>query len=81
MGRAVTAIARASWWQVGFLIALAIVSLLDLTLPRVVGGIVLLALALALVIAVCKLFVRREGRGASVEVDATNRRPRKPTDG
>jgi uncharacterized protein with PQ loop repeat len=79
MGRAVTAIARASWWQVGFLIALAIVSLLDLTLPRVVGGIVLLALAL--VIAVCKLFVRREGRGASVEVDATNRRPRKPTDG
>jgi len=52
---------------------------LDLTLPRVVGGIVLLALAL--VIAVCKLFVRREGRGASVEVDATNRRPGKPTDG
>ena len=79
MGGAVTAIARASWWQVGFLIALAIVSLLDLTLPRVVGGIVLLALAL--VIAVCKLFVRREGRGASVEVDATNRRPGKPTDG
>ena len=79
MGRAVTAIARASWWQVGFLIALAIVSLLDLTSPRVLGGIVLLALAL--VIAVCKLFARREGGGASVEVDATNRRPRKPTDG
>lgn len=59
MGRAVTAIARASWWQVGFLVALAIVSLLDLTPPRVLGGIVLLALAL--VIAVCKLLARGEG--------------------
>jgi hypothetical protein len=79
MGRAVTAIARASWWQVGFLIALALLSLLDLTLPRVLGGIVLLALAL--VITVCRLLARGEKRGASVEVDATNRRPRKPTDG
>ena len=79
MGRAVTTIARASWWQVGFLIVLALLSLLDLTLPRVLGGIVLLALAL--VITVCKLLARGEKRGASVEVDATNRRRRKQTDG
>ena len=59
MGRAVTAIARASWWQVGFLVALAMLSLLDLALPRMVGGIVLLALAL--VITVCKLLARGEG--------------------
>lgn len=59
MGRTVTAVSRASWWQVGFLVALAVVSLLDMTLPRVMGGVVLLALAL--MVTVCKLLVRREG--------------------
>ena len=78
MGRTVTAISRASWWQVGFLVALATVSSLDLTLPRVLGGIVLLAVAL--VITLCKLFAWGEGRRASVKVDATNRRPRKAPD-
>ena len=58
MGRMATAVSRASWWQVGFLVAMAIVSLLDLTLPRVVGGVVLLALAL--VVTVCKLLALRE---------------------
>ncbi|SFT76280.1 hypothetical protein SAMN04487915_103105 [Arthrobacter sp. ov118] len=57
MGRMATAVSRASWWQVAFLVAMAIVSLLDLTLPRVVGGVVLLALAL--VVTVCKLLALR----------------------
>ena len=58
MNKPVTAIAKASWWQVGLLIGLGFVSLLDMTVPRVVGGIVLLVFAL--VIAICKLVARRD---------------------
>ena len=56
MGKIVTMIYRATWWQVGLLVALAVVSLLDLTPPRVAGGILLLAFAL--LIAMCKLLAR-----------------------
>jgi putative effector of murein hydrolase LrgA (UPF0299 family) len=60
MNKSVRAISRASWWQVGLLIGLGIVSLLDMTVPRVVGGAVLLAFAV--VIAVCKLAARRDSQ-------------------
>lgn len=58
MGQTVESISRASWWQVGLFVGLAIMSLSDMALPCVVGGVVLLALAL--LISVCKLPARRE---------------------
>jgi putative effector of murein hydrolase LrgA (UPF0299 family) len=60
MNKSVRATSRASWWQVGLLIGLGIVSLLDVTVPRVVGGVVLLAFAV--LIAVCKLVARRDSQ-------------------
>jgi putative effector of murein hydrolase LrgA (UPF0299 family) len=75
MNKSVRAIARASWWQVGLLIGLGFVSLLDMTVPRVVGGIVLLALALA--ISVCKLLARREEDDRSTSKEDPKHAPKR----
>lgn len=59
MDKLVRAVSRATWWQVGLLVALAAVSFLDQTPPRVVGGAVLLGLAILIV--GCKFLARSGG--------------------
>ncbi|MBT1003869.1 hypothetical protein KIH31_14815 [Paenarthrobacter sp. DKR-5] len=63
MRKTIIVISRATWWQVGFLIVLAIVSPLDLTPPRVVDGVGLLTVAL--VVVVCKRVARGPESGAA----------------
>lgn len=52
------AISRATWWQVGFLVALAAISFLDQTPPRAVG---VLLVVLDILIGECKIVARDGG--------------------